>query len=96
MRFPRRTGCADSTRPARETHSGQRSLFDATFGPAPLLGQLLELRLDADYRPEQFDETEPTVRALIDDAAAFVEHCRNLVAAEAAKGVLDLDPPPDL
>lgn len=79
-----------------KTHSGQTTLFNATFGPTPLLGRLLELRIDADYRPEQFDETEPAVCALLDEAAKFVERCRGLVATEVASGVDDPDPPPDL
>lgn len=52
-----------------KTHSGQLTLFNSTFGATPLLGRLLELRIDADYRPEQFEETEPAVRALLDEAA---------------------------
>ncbi len=79
-----------------KTHSGQLSLFTATFGPTPLLGRLLELRIDADYRSEAFGADEPMLRALVDEATEFVERCRGLVAAEVANGVDDPDPPPDL
>lgn len=79
------------------THSGQVAVFNATFGPTPLLSALLERRIDADYRPGRFTETATQVQAALDEAAAFVLRCRDLVTEEAdAKGVTDPDPAPDL
>lgn len=79
-----------------KTHTGQVTQFTATFGLEPLLGELLGLRIVADYQSGEFDRSEADARALLDRAAEFVERCRGLVAAEVARGVNDPDPPPDL
>ncbi|MEJ7702736.1 MAG: HEPN domain-containing protein [Geodermatophilaceae bacterium] len=36
-----------------KTHSGQLDRFAVTFGPAPVVARLLELRIDADYRSDE-------------------------------------------
>ncbi len=79
-----------------KTHSGQATVFGATFGATPLVGKLLELRIDADYRSEDFTESEPGVRALLHEAESFIDRCRGLVDDEVARGIDDPDPPPDL
>ncbi len=79
-----------------KTHTGQMTLFHRTFGAEPLLGALLRKRIDADYRPADFDESEPSVRELLEEATAFVDRCRGLVADEVGRGIDDPDPPPDL
>lgn len=71
-------------------------MFNSTVEAAPLLGKLLEYRIDADYRPERFDQTEPQARDLLAEAKAFVDRCCQLVTDEVAKGVDSADPPPDL
>lgn len=78
-----------------KTHAGQRTVFVTTFGPAPVLARLLELRIEADYRPERFQESVATLQALVAEADSFVERCRRLVDQEVAEGVEDPDPPPD-
>lgn len=78
-----------------KTHSGQVNMFTSTVEAAPLLGKLLEYRIDADYRPERFDQTEPQARDLLAEAKAFVDRCRQLVEDEVAKGIDNADPPPD-
>lgn len=78
------------------THSGQVTMFNSTVEAAPLLGKLLEYRIDADYRPERFDQTEPQARDLLGEAKTFVDRCRQLVSDEVVKGVDDVDPPADL
>ena len=79
-----------------KTHSGQVTVFEATFEREPLLGQLLRLRIDADYGAAPLPKTGSELRELLDEAAVFVERCRGLVDVEIAKGVKDPDPPPDL
>lgn len=79
-----------------KTHTGQVTQFIATFGPEPLLGRLLRLRIVADYTAADFDTGGTDVRTLFEQATGFVERCRGIVAAEVARGVNDPDPPPDL
>lgn len=79
-----------------KTHNGQLTLFSATFGNEPLLGELLRQRIIVDYRSVEFDTAEVDGRAMLHRVDAFVERCRTLVAAEVAGGVRDPDPPPDL
>jgi uncharacterized protein (UPF0332 family) len=78
-----------------KTHSGQLNRFAVTFGPAPVVARLLELRIDADYRSDELPANEATVRDLIQGAAAFVERCRDIVDARIAVGVDEPDPPAD-
>ncbi len=68
-----------------KTHSGQITLFTEEHGHAPLLGQLLKLRAYADYSTEFKASTEAPTE-LIEEAAAFVERCRALVAHALESG----------
>lgn len=77
------------------THSGQIAQFAATFGNEPLLGDLLNQRINADYTTDRFDLSADDVRGRLAGATAFVERCRGIVDAEIAKGVDDPDPEPD-
>jgi len=79
-----------------KTHSGQRSRFVATFGPAPTIGRLLKLRIDADYRSQPPGETGAELASLVEEATTFVERCRGLVSEAIAAGIDDPDPPPDV
>jgi uncharacterized protein (UPF0332 family) len=77
-----------------KTHSGQITLFTEEHGHAPLLGQLLKLRAYADYTTE-FKASTEALTELIEEAAAFVERCRALVAHALEVGPDEADPPPD-
>jgi uncharacterized protein (UPF0332 family) len=79
-----------------KTHSGLIGLFVTEYGPAPILNTLLKLRAAADYEMAAF--TEPQVRLLqrAEEAASFVERCREIVAKAVASGPDEPDPPPDL
>lgn len=79
-----------------KTHAGQRVVFEYTFGAAPVLARLLELRIDADYRADEFGAEEPALRALVEEAASFLDRCAQIVADEVSAGVDDPDPRPDL
>jgi uncharacterized protein (UPF0332 family) len=78
-----------------KTHSGQIGLFTATFGPAPLLGSLLELRAEADYGREAFTTSVEELRALCADAEDFLARCRTIVEDALARGPDEPDAPPD-
>lgn len=78
-----------------KTHAGQLNRFVTSVGSAPTVARLLELRIEADYRTEEAAGTERDLRPLVEDAAAFVERCRAIVAARIAAGVNEPDPPPD-
>lgn len=78
-----------------KTHSGQITLFEATFGATPLLGKLFELRLDADYLRKTFTTTAEELEGRLAEGAAFVERCRAVVAEATAAGPDEADPPPD-
>ncbi len=62
-----------------KTHTGQHTQSTAEFGPAPTVGRLLKLRIDADYGAGEFGEIEARLRSLVEEATAFVERCRGLV-----------------
>ncbi|MGQ0572692.1 MAG: HEPN domain-containing protein [Pseudonocardia sp.] len=78
-----------------KTHTGQIAQFAATFGNEPLLGDLLNQRINADYTTDRFDLSADDVRGRLAAATAFVERCRGIVDDEIAKGVDDPDPEPD-
>ncbi|MGH9001190.1 MAG: HEPN domain-containing protein [Acidimicrobiia bacterium] len=77
------------------THSGQIKTFNEVFGPAPILGELLKLRSDADYG-EGIDKSVEDLRTPAAEAAAFLARCRELVAEGIGAGPDEPDPPPDL
>jgi uncharacterized protein (UPF0332 family) len=79
-----------------KTHSGQIFLFERTFGPAPLLEKLFELRGRADYSMEEFTEPLEDLKAISTDAGDFIERCRRIVGESLARGPDEPDPPPDL
>jgi uncharacterized protein (UPF0332 family) len=78
-----------------KTHSGQITLFQATFGPAPLLSHLLELRASADYGKEPFTTPTETIARALDETSTFVARCRLIVDGAQATGADEPDPPPD-
>lgn len=55
-----------------KTHAGQLSRFVTSFGSAPTVARLLELRIEADYRTDEAAGTERDLRPLVEDAATFV------------------------
>lgn len=78
-----------------KTHSGQITLFITTFGPAPVLGTLFDLRGRADYGPG-IDTSGDALLRLVAEAEGFIVRCEQLVAEEEANGKMEPDPPPDL
>lgn len=78
-----------------KTHSGLVTSFNQVFGPAPVLGRLLELRAAADYDPEPFETSAGALQAELAQAAAFVERCQAIVDEATAGGPDEADPPPD-
>jgi len=78
-----------------KTHSGQATLFEATFGKAPVLRTLLGLRVEADYGREELNTSVEELRALSADAKLFLERCRTIVEEALAGGPDEPDPPPD-
>ncbi len=94
MRAPARAALAVRGLSAKR-HSGQTALFHQTYGPAPILGQLLELRATADYGREELIASPEQLRALVVVAEAFVERCRGIVDEALARGSDEPDPPPD-
>lgn len=76
------------------THSGHIALFKQLHGPAPLLDRLFKLRAYADYSTE-FKASMEELEGLVEEAAAFVERCRALVAEAQVAGPDEADPPPD-
>lgn len=79
-----------------KTHSGQISLFEQTFGPAPTLSRLLDLRARADYALEDFAEPVERLEATLAEAQAFLTHCRRIVSEATARDADEPDPPPDV
>lgn len=79
-----------------KTHSGQITLFERTFGAAPILEQLFTLRGRADYALERFEASADDLRARSDEASAFLDRCRAVVEEALARGPDEPDPPPDL
>lgn len=78
-----------------KTHSGQISLFVDTYGAAPVLGRLLELRARADYELGTFPESHERIAEDVVDAEAFLQRCADIVDEAATRGADDADPPPD-
>ena len=78
-----------------KTHSGQITLFERTFGEAPVLGRLFDLRAKADYGREQYAVSPESLADAILEAEAFLERCRGIVAEALAEGPDEPDPPPD-
>lgn len=78
-----------------KSHSGQLNRFSVTYGPAPVVGRLLDLRTRADYGADELTESATDLRALIDEAGAFVERCRRIVADRLAAGPDQADPAAD-
>lgn len=79
-----------------KTHRGQIALFEATFGAAPILGRLLQLRISADYGRARFEASANALRSTATEASAFVERCRVITEELRAAGADEADPPPDL
>lgn len=79
-----------------KTHSGQITLFNETFGPAPVLDRLFALRLAADYEKEPFTVETDVLAARAQEAAEFVDRCRGLIDEALASGPDEPDPPPDV
>lgn len=79
-----------------KTHSGQIDRFRATFGAAPVLVELFNARLQADYGEGRFIIDEAKRLSLVSDAQDFVERCQRLVEEQLAAGPDEPDPPPDL
>lgn len=77
------------------THTGQIRLFTETFGPAPVLGRLFDRRAEADYSMEPFTPTSADLQGDAEDAAQFVERCREIVEQAMAAGPDEPDPDPD-
>ena len=78
-----------------KTHSGQITLFEANFGPTPIIRDLFELRGQADYGAEPFRTSREELEDRLVQATAFVEQCRGLVTEISAAGPDEPDPPPD-
>lgn len=78
-----------------KTHSGQIGLFATTFGEAPILGRLLELRAQADYGREELSASPEQLRAFLAEAEALVDRCGEIVEEALALGPDEADPPPD-
>lgn len=81
---------------AAKTHAGQLNVFVRTFGPAPEVGRLLQMRLGADYRSDEFEADATQLRDLLGEAEAFVERCRAIVHDADNTGPNEPDPPRDL
>lgn len=79
-----------------KTHSGQITLFERTFGVAPILGKLFTLRARADYARTKFMTSAEDMREAAAGASGFIERCREIVREAAARGADEPDPPPDL
>lgn len=76
-----------------KTHSGQITQFIEIFGPAPLLGKLLNLRARADYSRKPFEERGEDLAPLLGEASAFLARCREVVASAGEPD--EPDDPPD-
>ncbi len=79
-----------------KTHSGQITMFERTFGVAPILRQLFTLRARADYTRAKFAASPEEMRQAAEGAKGFVERCREIVREAAAPGPDEPDPRPDL
>jgi len=79
-----------------KTHSGQITLFERTFEPAPLLGDLFKLRIRADYALQVFSVSRQRLDEELERAAAFIERCRTTVSEALARGADQPNPPPAL
>lgn len=78
-----------------KTHSGQIRLFIQTFGDAPVLGRMLELRGRADYELGDFVATREAIERELGEAEAFLERCGAIIAEATARGPDEPDPPAD-
>jgi len=78
-----------------KTHKGQIALFTKTFGPAPVLGRLLDLRTRADYGLGEPSVSRAALEPEIAETRALLDHCRSIVDEAAARGAEDPDLPPD-
>ncbi|MDQ3992008.1 MAG: HEPN domain-containing protein [Actinomycetota bacterium] len=77
------------------THSGQITLFTETYGAAPILGRLRDLRARADYELGELVVSGGMVGDLLGEARAFIDRCGRIVAEATERGADDPDPPPD-
>lgn len=77
------------------THSGQIALFTETYGPAPLLGRLLDLRARADYELGELVVSRETIAELVEEAGVFIARSTEMVTEVADRGADEPDPPPD-
>ncbi len=77
------------------THSGQVSMFTETYGAAPVLGRLLELRARADYGFGELSATRGTILEHVGEAEELVRRCADIVAEAADRGADEPDPPAD-
>jgi uncharacterized protein (UPF0332 family) len=78
-----------------KAHSGQIALFTDTYGPAPLLGRLLDLRARADYEFGESIIARETIEQHLPDAERFLARCTKTVEPAAASGPDEPDPPAD-
>jgi uncharacterized protein (UPF0332 family) len=78
-----------------KTHAGQIALFTKTYGPAPVLGRLLDLRARADYGLGEPSVSRGALEPEIAETEALLDRCRNIVDEAAAEGGEDPNPPPD-
>jgi len=79
-----------------KTHSGLIGLYAQTFGPAPLLQELFELRQLADYSRQPVKISPQDLDAKILETDVFVRRCSQWVNDALVKGPDEPDPPPDL
>jgi uncharacterized protein (UPF0332 family) len=78
------------------THTGTIRLFAESYGAAPELSRLFQMRAEADYAIEPFTRSRDEVDAAIDAAPQLVARCANVVAEITVSGPDEDDPPPDL
>lgn len=85
------------TRGDRGSSSGaaQIALFTETYGPAPLLGRLLDLRARADYELGEALLARETIEEQVADAERFLASCTETVEQAIAGGADEPDPPAD-
>lgn len=77
------------------THSGQIALFTETYGPAPLLGRLLDLRARADYELGGSIGEPEAIEQPVAEVEGFLARCTDIVERAAAGGADEPDPPAD-
>ncbi|MGH2706778.1 MAG: hypothetical protein ACRDJK_00585, partial [Actinomycetota bacterium] len=78
-----------------KTHTGQITLFEQTFGSAPLLRKLLELRAEADYSFGEFVEPLDKLHRAAEEVRQLIERCAGIVSAALTRGPDQPDPSPD-